>query len=99
MAHQLRMRGAEPDFEDQNDIAPWIDWCNGILPTSVIQPCEVPRIFKCHLTWQHLIMAGIVPSSIPQIPSANEPTQGWPRIVYIWRSLGTMPHHTLLAYR
>lgn len=56
IAHQLRMRGAEPDFEDQMDVMPWIEGGPALAlqdDVNLQQPGE-PRIFKSHFTWKQL---------------------------------------------
>ena len=51
IAHQIRMNGAPPDFDDQMDIIPWLDPHGPALAISDDldrkQPAE-PRVFKSH---------------------------------------------------
>ena len=52
ICHQLRMHGAEPDFEDQTKIVCWIEtnvMLHGVPPDEVKQPGDI-RIFVTHYT-------------------------------------------------
>ena len=53
ICHQLRMQGAEPDFEEQEDVIAWIEKSQelfGVDPDAKPQPAE-PRIFLSHLPY------------------------------------------------
>ena len=55
ICHQLRMQGAEPDFDEQNDVITWIENSNhffGLDPDEHAkkQPAGI-RIFKSHLPY------------------------------------------------
>ena len=50
ICHQIRMQGAEPDFEDQTEVVCWIEWnktVHGVDPDNVTQPAE-PCLLATH---------------------------------------------------
>mmetsp|Transcript_19633 Transcript_19633/g.33769 ORF Transcript_19633/g.33769 Transcript_19633/m.33769 type:complete len:189 (-) Transcript_19633:75-641(-) len=58
MCHQIRTRGADVDFDDQDDVIPWIERLGtGYLEGSYFNDkpnadhVALPRVFKSHLTW------------------------------------------------
>ena len=54
ICHQLRMQGAEPDFEEQEDVTVWIEKSQqffGVDPNTKLQPAE-PRVFWSHLLYE-----------------------------------------------
>ena len=59
IAHQLRMNGAEPDFEDQYEIVAWVERGKmfGVDPDTMTQPAE-PRIFFSHLPYDRVPKGG-----------------------------------------
>ena len=60
ICHQIRMRGREPDFEDQLQVITWIEASekvHGIDPASKPQPAS-PRIFVTHLPFPLLPRGG-----------------------------------------
>ena len=52
IVHQLRMKGLEPDFEDQYEVMTCIERSElfGVDPNTMRQPAE-PRLFSCHLPY------------------------------------------------
>lgn len=56
IAHQLRLRGQEIDFEDQMDVMPWVEGGPACLLNQDINMEQVgePRVYKSHLTWKRL---------------------------------------------
>ena len=60
ICHQIRMRGREPDFEDQLQVITWIEAServHGIDPASKPQPAS-PHIFVTHLPFPLLPSGG-----------------------------------------
>ena len=59
IVHQLRMKGAEPDFEDQLEVIAWVERSEmlGVDPDTMKQPAE-PRIFFSHLPYDHVPKGG-----------------------------------------
>ena len=57
--HQLRMNGAEPDFEDQFEVMMWVERSRmfGVDPDTMTQPAE-PRIFFSHLPYDRVPKGG-----------------------------------------
>ena len=50
ICHQIRMRGAEPDFKSQADVITWIELAQGVYkvdPVTMPQPAS-PRILYSH---------------------------------------------------
>ena len=60
ICHQLRMRGAEPDFDDQDKVVVWmekgVEWF-GLDPNTTPQAAE-PRLFKSHLPYGDIPAGG-----------------------------------------
>ena len=59
ICHQIRMKGQEPDFEDQFDVVGWIEASDKLLGKDTLsqpQPAD-PRVFVSHLTY-HLVPKG-----------------------------------------
>ena len=55
ICHQIRMQGAEPDFDEQNDVITWIEYSKHLFNLdpdehSMKQPPGI-RIFKSHLPY------------------------------------------------
>lgn len=62
IAHQVRMKGAAPDFDDQMDVIPWIDPMGPALaiPEPIDrQQCAKPRVFKSHSPYQAFASGGL----------------------------------------
>ena len=59
IVHQLRMKGAEPDFEDQLEVMTWVERSQmfGVDLDTMKQPTE-PRIFFSHLPYDHVPKGG-----------------------------------------
>jgi|EP01049_Picozoa_sp_SAG25_P008005 hypothetical protein len=59
IAHQIRMGGAPPAFDDQMDVIPWIDPFGPSLaiPTEecMREQCASPRVFKSHKSLQFFL--------------------------------------------
>lgn len=52
MMHQLRMRGAPEDFDDQSDVIPWLEASPEALGHDLnAAQAASPRLFKSHLPW------------------------------------------------
>lgn len=58
VAHQLRMRGAQPDFEDIYDVVPWFEVHGGLGDDMNAEQCANPRVFKSHLPMDQLPKGG-----------------------------------------
>jgi len=59
IAHQLRMRGVEHDYDDQMDVMPWLEGGPAAVlhqDINMEQPAA-PRVFKSHLEWPKLSVA------------------------------------------
>jgi len=54
IGHQLRMRGAEPDFDDFYDVLPWLEVQGGLGDDLNAEQRAKPRLFKSHLTLDRL---------------------------------------------
>ena len=62
MCHQIRTRGADVDFADQDDVIPWIErlgtpylegsYFNDNPKNATHHMMARPRVFKSHLTWE-----------------------------------------------
>ena len=53
VCHQIRMKGQEPDFEDQLDVVGWIEASDKLLGKDTLsqkQPAD-PRVFFSHLSY------------------------------------------------
>ena len=62
IAHQVRMKGATPDFDDQMDVIPWIDPHGPALaiPDDIDRKqCAKPRIFKSHAPYTAFTKGGL----------------------------------------
>jgi hypothetical protein len=62
IAHQVRMKGATPDFDDQMDVIPWIDPHGPALaiPEDIDRPqCAKPRVFKSHAPYKAFTKGGL----------------------------------------
>ena len=59
IVHQLRMKGAEPDFEDQFEVMTWVERSQmfGVDLDTMKQPAE-PRIFFSHLPYDRIPKGG-----------------------------------------
>ena len=60
ICHQIRMHGAEPDFEDQLEVFGWIEASEKVLgvdPAARPQPAK-PRIFNTHLLYPSVPLGG-----------------------------------------
>jgi len=56
IAHQLRMRGMELEYDDQMDIMPWLEGgVARVLDQDInMEQVAQPRVFKSHLGWSRL---------------------------------------------
>jgi len=56
IAHQLRMRGVEHDYDDQMDVMPWLEGgAAKVLDQDInMEHVTEPRVFKSHLEWSKL---------------------------------------------
>ena len=61
ICHQLRMKGAEPDFKEQSEIIPWLEdplmIDMNVDPQTKPQPAE-PRVFFSHLLYPYVPKGG-----------------------------------------
>ncbi|KAK3263661.1 hypothetical protein CYMTET_27548 [Cymbomonas tetramitiformis] len=58
ICHQIRVKGRPFDFDDQNDIMPWIERASYLLGTDLnAEHVANPRVFKSHLPY-HLVPTG-----------------------------------------
>ena len=59
IVHQLRMKGAEPEFEDQFEVMTWVERSQilGVDLDTMKQPAE-PRIFFSHLPYDRVPKGG-----------------------------------------
>ena len=57
IVHQLRMKGAEPDFEEQEEILAWVERSMYGDPNTKPQPAE-PRLFFSHLPYDRVPKGG-----------------------------------------
>jgi len=59
IAHQLRMKGVEHDYDDQMDVMPWLEGgAASVLEQDIdMEQVAHPRVFKSHLEWTTLSKA------------------------------------------
>ena len=60
ICHQIRMHGAEPDFDEQSEVFSWIEVTEKVLgvdPAVRPQPAK-PRIFNTHLFYPSVPLGG-----------------------------------------
>ena len=70
MGHLIRTQAAPLDFEDQNDVIPWIEIGAKMLKTDLnSEQVASPRLFKSHMVWS----------------DPNLPTDGEAKLVYCFR--------------